>query len=92
MIWCMTALRAMDRMHTRRTDAELRLWLFTVMHNLFVSRTPRARVRARNASTDCMRRRLADPRARRTIFTGPTWFARWISCRTSSAPCCCWYQ
>ena len=39
-------LRALDRLHTRRTDAELRPWLFAIMHNLFVSRTRRARVRS----------------------------------------------
>ncbi len=39
-------LRALDRLHTRRSDAELRPWLFAIMHNLFVSRTRRARVRS----------------------------------------------
>ena len=39
-------VRALDRLHTRRAGAELRPWLFAILHNLFVSRTRRARVRA----------------------------------------------
>jgi RNA polymerase sigma-70 factor (ECF subfamily) len=39
-------VRALDRLHTRRADAELRPWLFAILHNLFVSQTRRARVRA----------------------------------------------
>ena len=30
-------LRALERLHTRRTDVEMRIWLFAIMHNLFVS-------------------------------------------------------
>ncbi len=40
-------LRALDRLHTRRPDAELKPWLFAILHNLFISRTRWARVRAR---------------------------------------------
>ncbi len=39
-------VRALDRLDTRRADTELRPWLFAIMHNLFVSQTRRARVRA----------------------------------------------
>src|ERR1700710_2479937 len=38
-------VRALDRMHTRRTDAEMRPWLFAIMHNLHVSRTRQRRTR-----------------------------------------------
>jgi RNA polymerase sigma-70 factor (ECF subfamily) len=31
-------VRALDRLHTRRNDAGMRPWLFTIMHNLYVSR------------------------------------------------------
>lgn len=38
-------LRALDQMHTRRADADMRAWLFTIMHNLFISRLRRQKVR-----------------------------------------------
>lgn len=38
-------LRALDQMHTRREDADMRAWLFAIMHNLFVSRLRRKKVR-----------------------------------------------
>jgi RNA polymerase sigma factor (sigma-70 family) len=38
-------VRALDRLHTHREDAELRPWLFTIMHNLFVSRVRRVKRR-----------------------------------------------
>ena len=31
-------VRALDRLHTRRNDVGMRPWLFTIMHNLYVSR------------------------------------------------------
>jgi DNA-directed RNA polymerase specialized sigma24 family protein len=31
-------VRALDRLHTRRSDTEMRPWLFAIMHNLYVSR------------------------------------------------------
>ncbi len=30
-------VRALDKLHTRRDDADVRAWLFAIMHNLFVS-------------------------------------------------------
>lgn len=38
-------LRALDRLHTRQQDAEMRPWLFAIMHNVYVSRLRRKRVR-----------------------------------------------
>jgi RNA polymerase sigma-70 factor (ECF subfamily) len=38
-------VRALDRLHTRRDDGELRAWLFTIMHNLFISRMRRVKLR-----------------------------------------------
>jgi RNA polymerase sigma factor (sigma-70 family) len=38
-------VRALDRLHTHREDAELRPWLFAIMHNLFVSRIRRVKRR-----------------------------------------------
>jgi len=38
-------VRALDRLHTHREEAELRPWLFTIMHNLFVSRIRRLKRR-----------------------------------------------
>jgi RNA polymerase sigma-70 factor (ECF subfamily) len=31
-------VRALDRLHTRRNDVGMRPWLFTIMHNMYVSR------------------------------------------------------
>ena len=31
-------VRALDRLHTRRDDGDLRAWLFAILHNLFISR------------------------------------------------------
>jgi RNA polymerase sigma-70 factor (ECF subfamily) len=38
-------LRALDKLHTRRDDADIRAWLFAIMHNLFISQLRRAKVR-----------------------------------------------
>lgn len=39
-------VRALDRLHTRTGDGDPRPWLFTILHNLCVSRWRRARIRA----------------------------------------------
>jgi len=38
-------VRALDKLHTRRDDADVRAWLFTIMHNLFVSQLRRKKSR-----------------------------------------------
>ena len=38
-----TLARALDKLHTRRKDAEIRPWLFTIMHNLHVSQMRKRR-------------------------------------------------
>jgi RNA polymerase sigma-70 factor (ECF subfamily) len=38
-----TLVRALGALHTRRDDAEVRPWLFAIMHNLFISQMRRAR-------------------------------------------------
>jgi len=38
-------VRALERLHTRRDDGNMRAWLFTILHNLFVSRTRRGKRR-----------------------------------------------
>jgi RNA polymerase sigma-70 factor (ECF subfamily) len=38
-------VRALDRLHTRRDDGEMRPWLFAIMHNLYVSRVRRRQTR-----------------------------------------------
>ena len=40
-------VRALDQLHKRRDDGDMRPWLFTIMHNLFVSGIRRQRVRGR---------------------------------------------
>lgn len=45
-------VRALDRLHTRRADAEIRPWLFAIMHTLYVSRTRRTRNQGRMEALD----------------------------------------
>ncbi len=37
--------RALDKLHTRRDDADVRAWLFTILHNLFISQLRRRKAR-----------------------------------------------
>ncbi|MCW3473270.1 sigma-70 family RNA polymerase sigma factor [Limobrevibacterium gyesilva] len=41
-----TLIRALDKLHTKRSDAEVRPWLFAIMHNVFVTQLRRAKARA----------------------------------------------
>ncbi len=45
-------VRALDRLHTRRGDAEMRPWLFAIMHNLYVSRVRQRRTRGQMEALD----------------------------------------
>ena len=36
---------ALDRLHTSREDGQMRAWLFTILHNLFIDKVRRAKVR-----------------------------------------------
>ena len=47
-----SVLRAIDRIDSFRTDAELRPWLFTIMHNLYVNRWRRNRRHAQVMADD----------------------------------------
>jgi DNA-directed RNA polymerase specialized sigma24 family protein len=38
-------VRALAKLHTRRDDADVRAWLFAIMHNLFISQLRRAKAR-----------------------------------------------
>jgi RNA polymerase sigma-70 factor, ECF subfamily len=38
-------VRALDKLHGQRDDLNIRAWLFTILHNLFVSQRRRARAR-----------------------------------------------
>jgi RNA polymerase sigma-70 factor (ECF subfamily) len=38
-------VRALDKLHTHRDDVDLRSWLFTIMHNVFVNQRRRAKAR-----------------------------------------------
>ena len=44
-------VRALDKLHTRRDDADVRAWLFAIMHNLFVRQRHHTRRRAKSASS-----------------------------------------
>lgn len=45
-------VRALDQLHTRREDGDLRAWLFAIMHNLFISHARRNKTRGRTVSLD----------------------------------------
>jgi RNA polymerase sigma-70 factor (ECF subfamily) len=45
-------VRALDKLHTRRNDSNVRAWLFAIMHNLFVSQLRRAKARPASESLD----------------------------------------
>ena len=45
-------VRALDKLDTRRDDADVRPWLFAIMHNLFISQLRRARSRPSSESLD----------------------------------------
>jgi RNA polymerase sigma factor (sigma-70 family) len=45
-----TLLRALDKLSARHDDAEVRPWLFAIMHNLFVSQKRREKVRRQSTS------------------------------------------
>jgi len=47
-------VRALDRLHTRRDEGEMRPWLFAIMHNLYVSRVRRRQTRAAAESLDAV--------------------------------------
>lgn len=45
-------VRALDKLHTRRDDADVRAWLFAILHNLFISQLRRAKARPAGESLD----------------------------------------
>ena len=45
-------VRALDRLNTRREEGDLRAWLFSILHNLFINRTRRARRHGTTESLD----------------------------------------
>src|SRR5438128_600356 len=73
-----TLERACDRWHLWRAGSDLRAWLFTLMHNLFIDGARRATRQATNWS-----------RLRAGPTTCWTCSAACCGCRRSSAKCCC---
>jgi RNA polymerase sigma factor (sigma-70 family) len=47
-------VRALDKLHTRRDDIDLRDWLFTIMHDLFVSQRRRHAARLDTEALDAL--------------------------------------
>jgi len=45
-------VRALDKLHTRREEADVRAWLFTIMHHHFISQIRRRRSRPTPESLD----------------------------------------
>jgi RNA polymerase sigma-70 factor (ECF subfamily) len=58
-----TLLRAIEGLRSRRRDAEVRPWLFTIMHNQFVSHLRRAKVRREDAQREYPERQANAPNA-----------------------------
>ena len=56
-------LRALERLHTRHEDGEVRAWLFAIMHNLFVSRARRAKLRGTAHPLDAVDEAVVGQRA-----------------------------
>jgi RNA polymerase sigma-70 factor (ECF subfamily) len=56
-------VRAMDRLHTLQREDDLRPWLFSIMHNLFVSQRRRARRFPDHEVTGALRNRDGVPAA-----------------------------
>jgi RNA polymerase sigma-70 factor (ECF subfamily) len=45
-------VRALDKLHTRRGEVDIRAWLFAIMHNLFISQRRRAKARPDTEALD----------------------------------------
>ncbi len=60
-------VRALDKLHTRRDDADVRAWLFTIMHNLFVSQLRRAKVRPSGEPLDEIHEAAVGTRAEQEV-------------------------
>ena len=59
---------ALDRLHTLREDGQLRAWLFTILHNLFVSQVRRAKVRGTTVPIDAADEVVFDRRPRQDDY------------------------
>ena len=55
--------RALDKLHTRREEADIRSWLFTIMHNHFISQVRRRRSRPAPETLDDSHEKAAGQRA-----------------------------
>jgi RNA polymerase sigma factor (sigma-70 family) len=47
-------VRALNQLHTRRNDAQVGPWLFTIMHNLYVSRVRQRQTRGKTEPLDTL--------------------------------------
>jgi RNA polymerase sigma factor (sigma-70 family) len=56
-------VRALDRLHTRRSDSEMRPWLFAILHNLYVDRIRQKRVRGETEALDTLTESVASVQA-----------------------------
>lgn len=56
-------VRAIAKLHTRRNEADMRAWLFTILHNLFVSQSRRRKVRPDTVVLDDIHSEAASHRA-----------------------------
>jgi RNA polymerase sigma factor (sigma-70 family) len=56
-------VRALDQLHTRREDGDMRAWMFSILHNLFISQARRLKTRGRMESLDNVHDSAASMRA-----------------------------
>jgi RNA polymerase sigma factor (sigma-70 family) len=55
-------VRALDRLHTKSHDGDLRAWLFSILHNLFISQVRRQNTRGRTEQLDAVAESAIDAR------------------------------
>jgi RNA polymerase sigma-70 factor (ECF subfamily) len=54
-------VRSLSKLHTHRDDADIRAWLFTIMHNLFISHARRIRTRPVGEPLDAIHEAAMSP-------------------------------
>jgi RNA polymerase sigma-70 factor, ECF subfamily len=57
-------VRALDRLHTRRSGSEMRPWLFAILHNLYVDRIRQKRLRGKTDALDTLTESVVSVQAR----------------------------
>ena len=86
-----TLERACSKWLLWRSGSDLRAWLFTLMHNLYLNQR-RGSPPLAAVDIDEVRDYMPGPQAPRPRRTTHwTWNAACSACLPTSAPCCCWW-